>query len=57
MKCYACSYEYEEEWLNGVVYTNKGKESFKPTGIEIPWGNIEALIYVCPKCGTLRVDI
>ena len=70
MKCYACNYEYEEEWIkkDDKGYTTKiikGDVKFIQTDTNIVYedegsyyNRIEKKsIIICPKCGTLKVDI
>jgi len=60
MECKACGYKYEDKDL----YKNIGKEEFiminEPVTIEKDeYGNpiIERQLYICPKCGTVKVDL
>jgi len=64
MKCYACEYEYEEDWTKEVgTIVTKGDEKFITiNGMFLVensgWngGKHEIYLYACPKCQTVRID-
>jgi len=62
MKCYACNYEYEEDYSNGKYIITKGEKykEFICSDMKISFERCNRInvrtIYICPNCGTLKVD-
>ena len=64
MKCFACNYEYEADYKNMEIVVLKGDEefnylkgSFFINGSDYFRTPSEVTLYVCPKCGTVKIDI
>ncbi len=69
MKCQACGYEYEKDWVNGNFTVTNGDDKF--IGISLS-NDIQVKndtrenqytyeyptlkLYACPKCGTVKID-
>lgn len=67
MKC-ACGYEYEESYdkEHKCMIPIKGDESFLLSELNITYNYTEGsyyktlesrTVYICPECGTLKIDI
>jgi len=69
MKCFACDYAYEQDYISevpkgrrkerDVLKTIKGDVDFIRSDMKITYhDNFQAhTIFICPKCGTLRINI
>ena len=60
MKC-LCGYEYDFDFIDGEKVIIKGDEDFLQSKtyvvVETFYQISTKAIFVCPKCGTLRVDL
>lgn len=62
MKCRACKYEYEKRMM-GLGIEGKGDEEFLTSKTPIIVddcsyrGERVETVYICPKCGTLKINL
>jgi acetone carboxylase gamma subunit len=60
MKC-VCGYEYSDDYDENGEQILIGDEEFLISKFELPYNQYEDIkietVFICPKCGTLKVDI